>query len=242
MERGVEKLDQSVIERMLGGRFRRFGAGCFCDCYASGNAVLKVFREPDEVLRRYEMHGLELAGLPWAPVPGDGLASAAELRADAIRSAKVASQRIADLACLLAADLEGETDIDVAVDGLASGQMSLADRPWYLQRFGTPLRTMLASLDQDASGRLIETTAGLIRELWERGASCRIYNVLINFGVVAGRPALLDIGDLEFHSSAVERARLELPMLCDDSFVELQARWPSAAERFQTAVSAISVL
>ncbi len=234
-----EGYNADSIREELTRPFRYCGAGCTCVCYASGSLVLKVFREPEDMVRQFRSLGIDLAAAGWSPAPGDELESAHRLQNRSIEAIQRALLELPEetglITCRTSAGFDG---VRVAAIGpLRRQAIALDDAFWLLQKRMDPLGRSLLSADAPTGARLIGLLVDCIERLWSRDATDRVLNFLDNYGRLDGRVAFLDVADLAFDSDLIRKQREERRILQSHSFRVLETSRPDLAKELVLAVS-----
>lgn len=213
--------------------FQWLAQGCFVDCYASHDHVLKVFVPSKTVAQRYAEMGIHLGNVSWSLAPGNPLKAAHLHRKRALRSAERCCREFPELAAIV----DWNTD-EAATAHFATGPNRLVRAgPWVLQKRALTYREIIRERPEIEALESVRRIAWLAKELEARKASARVCNFLDNWGEVGGEPRFLDIGDFDFHDEGTAPGDTFWRLQGQDSYRELQRSRPALAAHLSSFVN-----
>jgi hypothetical protein len=233
-------LDDPTLQRYLSSPFRYLGEGCRCRCYATPEFVLKILKTAPEVLKSFRQAGVDLAGAPWSPVPGDAL-QASEVFAERARaSANRALEELADEARLVAGrftDLPCRWEVQLEESGKTT-RLGINGVYWALQHRAIPLGLALERLEKGPSRTTLTAMLDFVETLWAKEVTDETAYFLSSYGIFGRSVGLIDICELRFGPEEVESERARRRMLKGHSMDALRSHRPELAEYLESEFEA----
>lgn len=232
---GANERNEPGLERIgepHKSEFLWLAKGCFVDCYASNDHVLKVFVPSQTVARRYADMGIHLGRVSWSLAPGNPLKAAHLHRKRALGSAERCCREFPELAAIV----DWNTDEAATVPFATGPKRSVKTGPWVLQRRARTYREILRERPESEALASLRRVVELAKELEAHKASARVCNFLDNWGEVGGEPRFLDIGDFDFDLEAGLAGETLERLRGQDSFRELKRSHPALAAHLESLI------